>query len=282
MSPPKKVDVNPKEQTILREWRELVEEHYLEDIKHLKGHPDIVWGLEVSHAHIDEKETLRLEFHINPTRMLKLGTRIMREQFEAQGVQMRPVIRVIALPEHYLRRLDTLRMRDRNRVVSTDVKITNVSQAYGWLKMAVYECKRCSTQTHIDQRRARERESPSFCEPCFDELLEASEKGETSPRDLLPPVFKMLTEECKYEDVQDLQMCQVTYNSDHHVLNTSTRHQILGTVNDDLVGEVLTSTYARVNGIVRVQPIPERTFAKDTRRLLSIDVLSVEVLPLED
>ena len=75
----------------------------------------------------------------------------------------------------------------------------------------------------------------------------------------------MLTEECKYEDVQDLQMCQVTYNSDHHVLNTSTRHQILGTVNDDLVGEVLTSTYARVNGIVPVQPIPERTFAKDAR-----------------
>lgn len=282
MSPPKKVDVDPEEQQMLREWRELVEEHYIEDIQHLKGHPDILCGFEVMHAHLDEKETLRLQFHIDPTRTLELGTRIMREQFEHHDVHMRPVIRVVSFPENYLRRVDDLRMRDRNRVVALDVKIIDVSQPYGWLKLAVYECRRCGTPAHLPQRRARERDRPKYCEPCFEELLESAQKGERDPREFLPPTFRMVTEECTYEDVQDLRMCQVTYNSDHHVLNTSTKHPILGTVTDDLVGEVMQSGYARVNGIVRVQPIPERTFARDTRRLLSIDVLSVEPLPLDD
>ena len=97
MSPPKKVNVNPKEQTILREWRELVEEHYLDDIKHLKGHPDIVWGFEVSHAHIDEKETLRLEFHQSYTDA-QIGNPNHARAIEAQGVQMRPVIESLNFP----------------------------------------------------------------------------------------------------------------------------------------------------------------------------------------
>jgi hypothetical protein len=33
---------------------------------------------------------------------------------------------------------------------------------------------------------------------------------------------------------------------------------------------------------VRVQPVPDRTFSKDTRRLLSIDILSVEELHIEE
>jgi hypothetical protein len=77
-------------------------------------------------------------------------------------------------------------------------------------------------------------------------------------------------------------MSQVAYNSDLHVLNCSTKVQIVGTVVDDLVGDVEPQSYARVNGIVRVQPIPDRTFAKDTRRTLSLDVLSVEPLALHE
>jgi len=48
------------------------------------------------------------------------------------------------------------------------------------------------------------------------------------------------------------------------------------------VGDVESSSFMRVNGILRVQPIPTRNFAKDTRRLLSIDVISVEPLPIID
>ena len=92
----------------------------------------------------------------------------------------------------------------------------------------------------------------------------------------------MLTEECTYEDVQDISMSQITYNSEHRLINCSTRNQILGTVADDLVDAIKTSEYLRINGIVRVQPVPDRNFAKDTRRLLSIDILSIEELPIQD
>lgn len=92
----------------------------------------------------------------------------------------------------------------------------------------------------------------------------------------------MLVEECKYEDVQDIRMNQVVYNEENFVLNTSSKHALIGTMADDLVGEVGPVKYARVNGIVRVQPVPDRNFAKDTRRILSLDVLSVEPLALKE
>ena len=94
--------------------------------------------------------------------------------------------------------------------------------------------------------------------------------------------FKMLVEDCKYEDVQDIRMNQVVYNDDHFILNTSSKHPLIGTMADDLVGEIGQVKYARINGIVRVQPVPDRNFAKDTRRILSLDVLSVEPLALKE
>jgi DNA replicative helicase MCM subunit Mcm2 (Cdc46/Mcm family) len=283
MSPPKKVDVDPEEQTVLREWRELVVEHYSEDIGRLEGMEDSVHGFHIEHRLIDEKPTLRHIFHENPTRALELGFRIMREQFDAHNIPTRPVLRVIGLSDNYLNRVDELRMRDRNDLVCLDVKINEVSHPYGWLKLAKYRCLDCRSITEVKQRRARERESPRVCRPCLDKVFEDLDKkdlpmGMFHPR----PNFEMMIEECKYEDVQDISMSQITYNKEHHLINCSTRNQIFGTVADDLVDQIMSSTYLRVNGIVRVQPVPDRTFSKDTRRLLSIDILSVEELPISE
>ena len=131
MSPPKKVEVDPEEQTVLREWRELVVEHYSADIARLEGMEDSVHGFHIEHRLIDEKPILRHIFHENPTRALELGFRIMREQFDAHNIPTRPVLRVIGLSDNYLNRVDELRMRDRNDLVSLDVKINDVSQPYG-------------------------------------------------------------------------------------------------------------------------------------------------------
>jgi DNA replicative helicase MCM subunit Mcm2 (Cdc46/Mcm family) len=283
MSPPKEVDLIPEEQAILREWRELFVEHYTEDIKGLQGHHDNVYGFEVDHLLIDQKDRLRLDFHTMPTRVLELGTRVLREQFEHHLVQMRPVIRVVGFPENYLRSVDSLRMRDRSSLVSLNVKINDVSPAYGWLKTTVYECRGCGTRIEVEQRRARERESPGPCRICIQKLIEDGKEEEITRRLFADfTEYKFLQEECNYEDLQDVSMSQVAYNSDLHVLNCSTKVQIVGTVVDDLVGDVEPQSYARVNGIVRVQPIPDRTFAKDTRRTLSLDVLSVEPLALHE
>ncbi len=283
MSPPKKVDVNPDEQIVLREWRELIVENYENDIARLEGLEESVQGFHVEHALMDQKDTLRRFFHEKPTRALELGSRIMREQFDNHHIPTRPVLRVVGLSENYLNRVDDLRMRDRNDLVSLDVKINEVSHAYGWLKLAVYECMDCESRVEVPQRRARERESPVLCRPCLNQAMEGF-KNTDIPRSFIRPQsdFLMVVEECKYEDVQDISMSQITYNSEHHLINCSTRNQILGTITDDLVDQLRPSTYMRINGIVRVQPVPDRTFSKDTRRLLSIDILSVEELHIEE
>ena len=283
MSPPRKVDVDPDEQIVLREWRELIVENYEKDIARLEGMEESVHGFHVEHALMDQKDTLRRFFHENPTRALELGSRIMREQFDNHNIPTRPVLRVIGLSENYLNRVDELRMRDRNDLVCLDVKINEVSHPYGWLKTAVYECMDCETRVEVSQRRARERESPSLCRTCLQQLMENYQKTDIPKRFIRPDSeFLMIVEECKYEDVQDISMSQITYNGEHHLINCSTRNQILGTLTDDLVDQLRPSTYMRINGIVRVQPVPDRTFSKDTRRLLSIDILSVEELHIEE
>ena len=277
MPPKNEVDLDPQEQAILREWRLLVTEHYLEDIQHLEGNPDIIHGFEVEHAVLAQYDTLRTEFHLRPTRVLQLGTRIMREQFDEHMARMRPVIRVVGLDEMYRRRIDSLRMRDRNKVVSLVVKINHVFPPYGWVKLAVYECRDCGDGFEIPQRRARERESPVRCETCLAAFLKRLESGDESVSYRPPrPNFEMSTEHSKYEDVQDMNVCQVVVNDELQVLHTSLKDDLIATVSDDLVGELEVGAFARLNGIVRVQPFPNRTFSKDTRRVLSLDVLSIE------
>ncbi len=283
MPPKNEVDLDPQEQALLREWRQLVTEHYVEDIKHLEGNPDIIHGFEVEHAIIAKYDTLRTEFHLRPTIVLQLGTRVMREQFDEHMVRMRPVIRVVGLDEMYRRRIDSLRMRDRNKVVSLTIKINHVFPPYGWVQLAVYECRDCGNSTEIKQRRARERESPVRCETCMANFFQRLENGD----DNLPirpprPNFVMSTEHSNYEDVQDLSICQVALNEDNHVLHTSVKDDLIATVSDDLVGEVEVGMFAQINGIVRVQPFPNRTFSKDTRRVLALDVLSIEPIDVEE
>ena len=83
MPPTEKVDLEPEEQDVLREWREIVETHYVSDIARLEGLEDSVHGFPIQHPLIDQQPTLRRLFHENPTRALELGSRIMREQFDA-------------------------------------------------------------------------------------------------------------------------------------------------------------------------------------------------------
>ena len=281
MLPSKNVDLDPEEQAALREWRELVVEHYTEDIEHLEGMEESVHGFHIEHRLIDEKPTLRRIFHERPTRALELGFRIMREQFDAHKIPTRPVLRVVGLSDNYLNSVDELRMRDRNQLVALDVKINDISQPYGWLKQAVYECLDCGATASVKQRRARQRESPRTCRTCLQKAFEGI-KTDNIPIGLFNPLphFTLRQEDCVYEDAVDLSMSQITYNQDYNLINCSTHNQIIGTVSDDLIDQMVVKSYVRVNAIVRVEPIPDRTFAKDTRRLLALDILSVEELPI--
>jgi len=277
------IDLGEKDQNLLAAWRILFENEYSAEIKDLEGLEMNVFGFEVQHDVMAKDKFLKTEFHLNPARTLSMGDKVLKEQFDQNGVLTRPVVRVVNLSENYHRTMDELRMRDRDRLLSVDVKIAHVSHPYGWLKSASYKCRDCGTSTEVKQRRARERESPSVCRICLQKSLDGIDTKDIPIAHFYPrPNFRMLIDECYYEDVQDVSMRQISYNKDHHLIQCSAKFELIGTLSDDLVGDVESSSFMRVNGILRVQPIPTRNFAKDTRRLLSIDVISVEPLPIID
>ncbi|MDA7463376.1 hypothetical protein N9M68_04900 [Candidatus Poseidonia alphae] len=281
MSADDPIDLGEKDQQVLAAWRILFEEEYLPEIKNLEGLEMNVFGFEVQHDVMSKDNVLKTEFHLNPARTLSMGDKVLKEQFDQNGVLTRPIVRVVNLSTNYHRTMDELRMRDRDKLLSVDVKIAHVSHPYGWLKSAIYKCKDCGTSTIVEQRRARERESPNVCRICLQKSIEGIEtKGIPLTHFYPRPNFRMLIDECYYEDVQDISMRQISYNKEYHLLQCSTKFELIGTLADDLVGDIESSSFMRINGILRVQPIPTRNFAKDTRRLLSIDVISVEPLPI--
>jgi len=283
MPPSDPIDLGEKDKNVLAAWRLMFEKEYLAEIIDLKGLEMSVFGFEVQHEVLARDNFLNTEFHLDPARTLSIGNKVLKEQFDQNGVLARPVIRVVNLSENYHRTMEELRMRDRDQLLTVDVKMAHVFHPYGWLKTAVYQCKDCDLVKEVQQRRARQRESPRVCKVCLQKSLEGIETLNLPLTNFYPrPNFRMLTDECYYEDVQDVSMHQITYNNDHHLIQCNSSFELIGTLSDDLVGEVEPSTFMRVNGILRVQPIPTRTFAKDTRRLLSIDVLSIEPLPIKE
>ncbi|MDG1538930.1 MAG: hypothetical protein P8Q40_03265 [Candidatus Poseidonia sp.] len=283
MSADNPIDLGEKDQQVLAAWRILFEKEYLPEIKDLEGLEMNVFGFEVEHDVMSKDNVLKTEFHLNPARTLSMGDKVLKEQFDQNGVLTRPIVRVVNLSTNYHRTMDELRMRDRDKLLSVDVKIAHVSHPYGWLKSAIYKCKDCGASATVSQRRARERESPSVCRICLQKSIEGIDTKDIPLAHFYPrPNFRMVTDECYYEDVQDISMRQISYNKDHHLIQCSTKFELIGTLADDLVGDIESSSFMRVNGILRVQPIPTRNFAKDTRRLLSIDVISVEPLPIVD
>ena len=283
MSADNPIDLGEKDQQVLAAWRILFEKEYLPEIKDLEGLEMNVFGFEVEHDVMSKDNVLKTEFHLNPARTLSMGDKVLKEQFDQNGVLTRPIVRVVNLSTNYHRTMDELRMRDRDKLLTVDVKIAHVSHPYGWLKSAIYKCKDCGASATVEQRRARERESPSVCRICLQKSIEGIDTKDIPLAHFYPrPNFRMVTDECYYEDVQDISMRQISYNKDHHLIQCSTKFELIGTLADDLVGDIESSSFMRVNGILRVQPIPTRNFAKDTRRLLSIDVISVEPLPIVD
>jgi DNA replicative helicase MCM subunit Mcm2 (Cdc46/Mcm family) len=283
MPPSDPIDLGEKDKNVLAAWRLMFEKEYLAEIIDLKGLEMSVFGFEVQHEVLARDNFLNTEFHLDPARTLSIGNKVLKEQFDQNGVLARPVIRVVNLSENYHRTMEELRMRDRDQLLTVDVKMAHVFHPYGWLKTAVYQCKDCDLVKEVQQRRARQRESPRVCKVCLQKSFEGIETLNLPLTNFYPrPNFRMLTDECYYEDVQDVSMHQITYNTDHHLIQCNSSFELIGTLSDDLVGEVEPSTFMRVNGILRVKPIPTRTFAKDTRRLLSIDVLSVEPLPIKE
>jgi len=281
MSP---VEPKPIDAELLSGWRTMFERDYAQDLSRLGLEDEALFGFEVQYAHLAENDVLKNEFHTRPSEVLRIGNQVLREQFVKHNYSTRPIIRVVGFPDSYRRRVNELRMRDRGSLISVDVKVTSVSPPHGWLKYAHYVCDFCGETTRVEQRRARERKSPSFCKPCWEiEERELKKEGFPAPHLLrLPGSFQIDVSESHYKDIQSIHMREIAFDTQRHLVESRSQFEIEGVVSDDLVGDIKNHSLLRVNGILVVEPVPTRTFAKDTRRMLSIEVFSIEPLPDEE
>ena len=129
---------------------------------------------------------------------------------------------MVGLSENYLNRVDELRMRDRNDLVCLDVKINDVSQPHGWLKQAKMNAATREPRLRVDQRRARNVRALGCAghgwTRCSLTWTQATCRWVCFILAKLPHAHGRM----HVEDVQDISMSQITYNSEHRLINCST------------------------------------------------------------
>jgi DNA replicative helicase MCM subunit Mcm2 (Cdc46/Mcm family) len=262
-------------QEVLTAWRLLFTNNHAEEIKRLNGLEERVFGLEVEHSLICLNDTLRTEFHTRPDWTLDLGNIVLNEQTAMQDNDSRLVIRVVNFSKNHHFSLDELRMRHRSAMLTFDVIISPLGGPLGWIKKAVYECNDCGYRSEIRQRLAREREAPKMCFSCI-ELFAAKNKGALPP--FPPRDIKLMVEDCYYEDIEYLNLRQISIDDDGNLMNLGDEKYI-GVINDEYVGELTTGSIHRINAQVAVDHLPNRDFVKDTRRIILLNIHSIEESP---
>ena len=269
------IEPDPAMQDVLAAWRILFEENHVDEIKRLKGFDERVFGLEVEHSLICKDAVLRPEFHTRPDWALEIGNVVLNEKMMIHGNDSRLVIRVVNFSKNHHFSLDELRMRHRSTMLTFDVIVNPSSGPLGWIKKAVYECEDCGHRFEIKQRLAREREAPNLCMNCI-EIHMAENKGEL-PK-LRPDNFKMIVEDCYYEDIEYLNAVEISIDSDGNVLQLG-EDKFIGVVNDEYVGTLIPGSIHRINARIAVDHLPNRNFVKDTRRIILLEIHSIEDSP---
>jgi len=269
------IEPDPAMQEVLAAWRILFDKNHIDEIKRLKGYDERVFGLEVEHSLICENKILKLEFHTRPDWTLEIGNIVLNEKMMIHGNDSRLVIRVVNFSENHHFFLDDLRMRHRSSMLTFDVILIPTSGPLGWIKKAVYECIECEHRSEVKQRLAREREAPNLCMPCIKDYA-AKNKGEWPP--IPPRHFKMIVEDCYYEDIEYLKAVEVLFDSEGNVLKLG-EEKFTGVVNDEYVGTLTSGSIHRINARIAVDHLPNRDFVKDTRRMILLKIHSIEDSP---
>jgi len=95
----------------------------------------------------------------------------------------------------------------------------------------------------------------------------------------MPPVnFKMIVEDCYYEDIEYLNALEVSFDSDGNLLKLG-GGKFHGVVNDEYVGNLIPGSIHRINAKIAVDHLPNRNFIKDTRRIILLKIHSIEESP---
>ena len=265
----------PAQADTLNAWRELFESKHSQDFKSLEGtdcleHP--IFPFEVDYKDIDRDDVLNLYFNEIPEATIELANEVLRTMVAENEVSdIRCILRPMSLPPERTMSISSLRMRDRGKIVSSVVRIKDVGPRLGYLQEALYVCVRCDSRETIKQKIARERKRPERpCKECFDKAMEAFEgKIPYSVYEGLKSSMKLTAEGSFYKDIQYLSVSDI---------DDSSGQPIWVVIDDEYVDAYNVGDTVRINGIVQIDPVPDRNFMKDTRRILQIHAFSIENL----
>ena len=255
----------------LNHWRDLFQRKHAEDFEALEGltgMEDPIFSFLVDYADIDQDDLLSLRFNEYPEETIEQANEVLRSMC-AEYTDVRCVLRPIYFPDEKIKTVSSLRMRNRGELVSLIVKIQDVGPRIGYLKRALYTCIACGHREEIAQRVARERKRPRGpCRICLEEA-EHMLGGQVSYSlyKSLESLMQLTAEGSFYQDIQYLNVHDATETSKQPI-------QII--LDDEYVDRHKPGQTIRINGVVYIDPIPDRNFVKDTRRILQVRALSIE------
>ena len=255
----------------LNAWRDLFQRKHADDIEGLSvldATEDPIFSFYVDFADIDGDDLLSYRFNEYPEQTIELANEVLRSMC-SEHTDVRCVLRPLVFPDEKIVSVSDLRMRNRSKLVSLIVSVKDVGPRLGYLKRARYVCIECGHQEFVDQRVARERKRPSGpCKICYDEAKKALNGDISYPLFRhLNSLLQLASEGSFYQDIQYL-------NVQNHDAANEQAIQII--VDDEYVDTYKVGSTIRVNGVVYIDPIPDRSFIKDTRRILQVRALSIE------
>ena len=265
----------PAQADTLNAWRELFESKHSQDFKSLEGTDCLeqpIFPFEVDYRDIDRDDVLNLYFNEIPEATIELANEVLRTMVAENEVSdIRCILRPMSLAPERTMSISSLRMRDRGKIVSSVVRIKDVGPRLGYLQEALYVCVRCDSRETIKQKIARERKRPGGpCKECFDKAMETFEgKIPYSVYEGLKSSMKLTAEGSFYKDIQYLSVSDI---------DDSSGQPIWVVIDDEYVDAYNIGNTVRINGIVQIDPVPDRNFMKDTRRILQIHAFSIENL----
>ena len=255
----------------LNHWRDFFQRKHSEDFEALEGltgMEDPIFSFLVDYADIDQDDLLSLRFNEYPEETIEQANEVLRSMC-AEYTDVRCVLRPIYFPDEKIKTVSSLRMRNRGELVSLIVKIQDVGPRVGYLKKALYTCIACGHREEIAQRVARERKRPRGpCRICLEEA-EQMLGGQVSYSlyKSLESLMQLTAEGSFYQDIQYLNV---------HDANETGKQPIQIILDDEYVDRHKPGQTIRINGVVYIDPIPDRNFVKDTRRILQVRALSIE------
>lgn len=276
-------DVGPEADTrgLMNAFGDLIQNRYGSDLEALATCEEEIFSFEVEWDDLCADPEIQGHLGDNLDQFMTVAEQVLNDRFK--GYMEHPcrlVLRLSGLTDAHKRCLDSLRMRDRRKLFTFDTLVVGRTPPLGYLQKATYACAApgCDYVKQIQQRLARQRESPGPCPKCAERFLEGlgPEEREIATRFLPRSSYTLVDEELRYIDVQYLSVMDVVPDSSGPW--SLGQHVWTAIVDEDFVDAYPIGSLVRLHASVHVDHLPERTFDKDTRRVMILRVEGIDLL----